>query len=247
MSSDARDFRTGQFESVKFDRRRPDYLAAEAKILSLGYTPQDLLHYFPAFVGHMTLWRNLTLYELYKKTLGVSGHIAEVGVYKGGTSLLFAKLVEIFEPESLTLVHGFDWFKGTKPSDDDKLLVEGTYLEDEARLRELVRLQKLDHVLKIHRLDVAKELDGFFAEHAHMRFKLVFLDAGVYDVVSSAIRAFWPRLTPGGLLVLDQYNHELALGEVRAVAELLANEKIETIPNSWMPNAYIQKPWSRGA
>jgi len=245
MASEPRDYKEGEFESVKFARRRPDYQAAEAQMLSLGYSPQDYLHHFPAFVGHMTLWRNLTLYELYKKTLGISGHIAEVGVYKGSTSLLFAKLVEIFEPESLTLVHGFDWFKGTKPSEDEKLLIEGTYLEDEQRLRELVRLQKLDHVLKIHRLDVAQELDAFFADHAHMRFKLVFLDAGLYAVVSSAIRAFWPRLTPGGLLVLDQYNHELAPGEVRAVAELLPNERVKTIPNSWMPNAFIQKPWSQ--
>jgi predicted O-methyltransferase YrrM len=79
-----------------------------------------------------------------------------------------------------------------------------------------------------------------------MRFKLVFLDAGTYDVVSSAIRAFWPRLTPGGLLVLDQLNHEVAPGEARAVAELLPDLKVQTIPNSWMPTAFIEKPYSVG-
>jgi hypothetical protein len=231
----------GQFETVKFASRRPDYARAVEEITSMGYSVEDYLHHFPAFVGHMTLGRTLTLYELYKKTLGLSGHIADVGVFVGASALLFGKLMQIHEPESLAMVHGFDWFKGTHVSKEDTLQIEGDNLESEARLRRLIAIQKLDHVVKVHKVDVAKEIEGFFAAHPHLRFKLVFLDSGTYDVVSSAIRAFWPRLTPGGLLVLDQYNHEVAPGEVRAIHELLPNEKVETIPNSWMPSAYIQK------
>jgi hypothetical protein len=236
----------GQFETVKFAHRRPDYAHAMQEILSMGYTADEYLHHFPAFVGHMTLWRALTLYELYKKTLGIAGHIADVGVYVGASALLFGKLMQIFEPESLSMVHGFDWFKGTHVSKEDTLQIEGAHQEDETRLRKLIACQKLDHVVKVHKLDVAKEIEGFFAANPHLRFKLVFLDSGTYDVVSSAIRAFWPRLTPGGLLVLDQFNHEVAPGEVRAIHELLPNEKVETIPNSWMPNAYIQKTAAGG-
>jgi hypothetical protein len=231
----------GEFETVKFAHRRADYTHALETILSMGYQPQDYIHQFPAFVGHMTLWRAFTLYELYKKTLGLAGHIADVGVYMGASTLLFGKLLQIFEPESLSMVHGFDWFQGTHVSNEDTLQVEGAHLESEARVRKLITCQKLDHVVKVHKLDVAKEIDGFFDAHAHLRFKLVFLDSGTYDVVSSAIRAFWPRLIPGGLLVLDQYNHEVAPGEVRAIHDLLPNEKVETLPNAWMPNAYIQK------
>jgi Methyltransferase domain len=235
----------GIFETLKFAERKSDYYEAMDGILSLGHTMEDYLHYFPAFVGHVTLWRYFTLYELYKKTMGIAGHIADVGVYKGASALLFSKLVQIFEPESLTLVHGFDWFKGTQASEEDSLQMTGAYCESEKRLRDLVTLQKLDNVLKIHCLDIANDIDSFFDRYPYMRFKLVFLDSGTYDVVSSAIKAFWPRLTPGGLLVFDQFNHEVAPGETRAVAELLPNEKVETLPNSWMPNAYIQKPWSR--
>jgi hypothetical protein len=231
----------GQFETVKFAERRPDYNRAMEEILSMGYGAADYIHQFPAFAGHMTLWRTFTLYELYKKTLGLAGHIADVGVYMGASTLLFGKLLQIFEPESLTMVHGFDWFKGTHVSKEDTLQVEGAHLESEARVRRLIACQNLDAVVKVHKLDVAKEIEGFFAANPHLRFKLIFLDSGTYDVVSSAIRAFWPRLTPGGLLVLDQYNHEVAPGEVRAIHDLLPNEKVETIPNAWMPNAYIQK------
>ncbi|MBY0406132.1 MAG: class I SAM-dependent methyltransferase, partial [Rickettsiales bacterium] len=85
----------------------------------------------------------------------------------------------------------------------------------------------------------------FFDQARHLRFKLVFLDCGVYPVVAAAINAFWPRIVPGGILVLDQYGLEVGPGETRAVDEFLPNLKIETIPGAWMPTAYIQKPYER--
>lgn len=58
----------------------------------------------------LTLGRSLCLYA-YKGTLGLAGNIAEVGVLRGAGTLFVAKL---FEPNSLTQVHGFDWFKGNQ-------------------------------------------------------------------------------------------------------------------------------------
>jgi methyltransferase family protein len=242
MSSEKKVYNDGEFESVKFKHRRQGYVEGLEKMLSLGYSEVDLLHHFPAFVGHMTLWKAFTLYELYKKTLGICGHIAEVGVDKAASTLLFAKLTQIFEPEALTLVHGFDWFRGVKITAEEKLINESTQGESEERVRALVAAQKLDHIVKIHNVDVANEIEGFFEEHSHLRFKLVYLDCGLYPVVASAIKAFWPRLVPGGLMVFDQYSNELAPGEARALDELLPGMKIETIPNSWFPNAFVQKP-----
>lgn len=241
-----RGHRNGELETVKFDKRKPAYYNALNGILELGYTPEDYLHYFPAFVGHVTLWRNFTLYEMYKKTLGLAGHIAEIGVYKGSSAILFAKLLQLFEPEALTMVHGFDWFKGTHAqTEEDKLQVDGSHVESEERLRKLVSLQDLDPILKIHNLDVTVGLDDFFKHNSHLRFKLVFLDSGNYDVVANSIQHFWPRIVPGGFLVLDQYNHEVAPGETRAISDLLPDLKVETLPNSWMPNAFIQKPFAK--
>lgn len=45
-------------------------------------------------------------------------------------------------------------------------------------------------------------------------------------------------------MIFDQYNNEVAPGETRAVQELLPDLKVQTIPNSWFPNAYVQKPFS---
>jgi hypothetical protein len=236
------DYTEGKFETMKFSDRRAPYYKGLTEILSLGYSPEDLIHYFPSFTGHMTLSRFLALYEVYKMTLGVAGHIAEAGVYKGAGTLFFAKLTQIFEPESLTLVHGFDWFEGSRLTEEEPNVVEGSYKEDYSRLMRLIKAQGLDRTVHVHKLNLATELEAFFDENRYMQFKLVFLDAGLYDVVASCIRNFWPRLTSGGIMVFDQFNHELAPGETRAIRELLPDAQIRTFPFGWMPTAYVVKP-----
>lgn len=231
----------GTLETVKFAGRRADYVEYLAKLALFEVNSTDLLHHFPAYVGHMTLNRFLTLYELYKSVLGIAGHIAEVGVYKGAGSLFFGKLIQIFEPESLTMVHGFDNFEGTAAVPENPLQVGGGNLSDEGKLRELIALQKMDSMVKVHKMNAEKDWDVFFASHYHLQFKLIFLDSGTYAVTAASIKALWPRLIPGGVIIFDQYNHEVAPGETRAVNEMLPHEKIETIPNSWMPNAFIRK------
>jgi len=211
------------------------------KIIGLDYPITDFLSHFPAFIGRQTLLRNLTLYELYKKTLGIGGHIAEVGVYKGAGSILFGKLIHLYEPESLTMVHGFDLFRGTDTDTASELQVSGGNLSDESKLRELIRLQELHGTVKIHNLDARTDFPAFFEKYPHLRFKMVFLDSGTYSVTSASIKALWPRLNVGGIMVFDQYNNEVAPGETRAVQELLPDEKIQTIQPSWMPCSYICK------
>lgn len=232
----------GMFELEKFASRKPGYYEGLQQMLALGFDATDYIHYFPAFAGHLTLARFLSLYEAYKMTLGVAGHIGEIGVYKGAGSLFFAKLTKLFEPESLTLVHGFDWFQGAKTTKEEKYVSEGECQVDYARVMQLIRAQGLDNIVHIHNLDVTKDLDRFFKENSHLQFKLIFSDCGVYDVVSATLKHFWPRLTSGGIMVFDQFNHEVAPGETRAIKEFMPDAKMKTFPFGWMPTAYVVKP-----
>ena len=236
------EYTEGDFETKKFSARKGPYYESLAQILSLGYSAEDLIHHFPSFAGHMTVSRFLALYEAYKMTLGVAGHIAEAGVYKAAGTLWFAKLTQIFEPESLTLVHGFDWFQASELTAEEPNINKDAYIEDYARVMQLIKAQRLENIVHIHKLDLRTELEKFFAENPYMQFKLVFLDAGLYDVVKSCLINFWPRLTSGGVMVFDQFNHELAPGETRAIKEFLPDAQIKTFPFGWMPTAYVVKP-----
>ena len=233
----------GEFESQKFESRRADFYAYRDYLDKQKISTTDWMEHFPAYIGHMSLNRALTLYEYYKLVRGVAGHIAEIGVYKGAGTLMYAKLVKIFESESLTQVHGFDWFQGTSKGgeNDTELVPEGGYQSDEAMLMKIISMQKLDHIVRIHNFDLTKHLRSFFDQHKHLQFKLCMMDAGIYDVMKSCIPIFWERLIPGGIMIFDQFSHELGPGETVAVRELLPNVPIRTLPNSWMPNAYAIK------
>jgi len=238
-----RSFRTVGMEASKFDGRRDQYWQGLREVLSMGYPPEDLVHHFPLFAGHVCLGRYLAMYEAYKLTTGLAGHIAEAGVWKGSSLLWLAKLTQLFEPESLTQTHGFDWFKGVQPeANEAHLVTAGAYTESRERLQSTIDAQGLQRTVLLHEVDLSCDLTKFFATYPHLQFKLIFLDCGLYKVVRHCIEEFWPRLTPGGVLLLDNLNHETAPGETMAVRELLPEYSLRTFPFAQQPTAYIVKP-----
>ena len=250
-------------EYTKFAHRRAPFRNALAEMQSMGFAFEDFIFHYPSFVGHMNLARFLALYESFRKTQGLAGHIAEVGVWKASGLLYFAKLLKIFESESATLVHGFDWYRGTKWGPDEltskvqRLIKKSTTSDEETRLksdeeaqdlyakiRKLIELQDLGNIIHLHNLDVTSELDRFFDQHPHIQFRIVFMDIGSYEATSACLPHFWPRLIPGGIMILDQFNHEMSPGETRAVRELLPDLAVHAFPFTNHPSAYIVKPAS---
>jgi hypothetical protein len=238
------DFVPGDLESSKFAALKDPYYQALETIKGLGYTTEDYIHNFPCFTGHLTLARFMALIETYQKTLGIAGHMAEIGMYKGAGSMLLTKLSQLYEPHALTQVHGFDWFKGEgSVADEDKAhLIEGAYREPKSRVETLINAQGLGNILKVHDMDMTSDAVGrFFDAHPHLQFKLVVFDIGIYKVVRNSLPYFWEHMTPGGVVIFDQYNLDIAPGETRAVREVLPHAVIRTFPNGWMPTAYVIK------
>ena len=227
----------------KFNKSSIKFHKQIESLLKLDFSKKDLIHHYPAFSGKVLISRHLMLYEIYKKVINLPGDIAEIGIFKGGSFLYLAKLCEIFEPHSYTRVFGFDWFEGMKPSKEEKNIKSGTYKSSFERLKKVVSIQELGHVAKIEKMDVTKALPSYFEKHKGQKYKLIFFDAGTYDVVKVALPFFWERLVIGGILVLDQYSDNRAFGETEAFDELLPNEKIKTFSWSRHPTAYITKKY----
>lgn len=212
--------------------------AVRNKYRQLDYSIEDFYEHFPCFISSNVLGKYISLYECYKKTLGLAGHIAEMGVFRGASSLFFAKMSILHEPQTITQVHAFDWWK--EPAEGDSLA--WTYYEPFERIHDLVHVQGLQRFVLLHRLNILTELTDFFRKNQHLQFKLVYLDAGDYDLTDKGITEFWPRIVTGGILILDQFNMEVAPGETQAVKELLPEGAvIRTFPNGWMPTAYVVK------
>lgn len=227
------------FERTKFENRRESYNRYTEWLETQNVSVMDFLLNSACYINDMQLNRMFTIYELYKMVSGIAGHIAEVGVFKGAGSMLLAKMVKLFEPEAFTCVHGFDSFTGKSSNPAESALISQN--EDYIRLCELAQKQGLDGILKIHRLDVLENTAAFFDASPQLRFKLVFMDIGSYDVMKVAIPLFWRQLLPGGIMVFDHFSLKAAPGETIALAEVLPSAVVRTLPNSWTPNAYIRK------
>lgn len=203
---------------------------------------RDVLSNFSAYVGHVNLARFLSLFESYRKISGLSGDIGDFGIYKGGSFFALAKLVKLFEPLSNTTVHGFDWFKGQMPGPNDNVDHAGKYKSSKEKLEELINIQGLDGLMNVHDLDLANEFDGFLKQRPWLRFKLAFVDVGTEGVLSSVLPRIWGRLVPGGVLVLDHFNHENSPVESDLLIATTGSARIEQAFYSRSPTAFIYKP-----
>lgn len=216
-----------------------DYILA---LDELSPEAMDVVKSFPVYVGYVALARFLALYEIYKQVAELPGHVAEVGTFRGASLVFFGKLIRLFEPHNNTQAHGFDWFEGMRPeSAEDNDSEAGKWIGDRERLEKLVGLQGLDDCVVVHPMDVTRGLAGFLEEHPAMRFKLVFVDCGVRDVIAASLENLWPRLVPGGILVMDHYNTEVSPTESELTERFIGDRPLRQIPFARQPTAYVVK------
>lgn len=203
---------------------------------------RQALYNFPVFVGAVNLARLLALHAIYAKTVDICGAIADVGTYRGYSFFTFGKLVSLYEPHSTTEVHGFDWFKGMKVGPGDDAAQNGKYVADKAQIAELLERQGLASFCHLHDLDLTQDLPHFFELRRGLRFKLVFLDCGIEDVLEQSLAHMWPRLVPGGVVILDHFNSSASPSESDVVQRYAPNAIVRQFPISRSPTAYLEKP-----
>lgn len=197
---------------------------------------------FPAYVGSVNLARFISIYEAYKEVLSLSGDIADLGTYQGGSFFTFGKLVKIFEPYSNTKVFGFDWFKGMAPGNNDLQEHAGKYFTSKERLLELISRQGFEGLMELFDLDLTQDYSKFLSERPFLRFKLAFIDIGVEEVLSKTVSQTWDRMVPGGILLLDHFNHETSPTESAVVESATGGVRVEQAFFSRSPTGFVRKP-----
>jgi hypothetical protein len=225
----------------KFLRDDEIYFNYIENLPKLRFTNQEIVYNFPSFVGSVNLARLFSLHEMYNLVKKLSGDIADVGTYMGASMFTFAKLVKLFEPYSNTRVHGFDWFQGQKPGVKDDITQKGQYITDKDRLDKLIDWQGLSGIVNLHDLDLTTELPKFIDCRPWLRFKVIFLDCGITEVMEATLTNFWPLLTPGGILILDHYNHSSSPQESKIIEKYTGSAILRQIEYSRSPTAFLQK------
>jgi O-methyltransferase len=150
----------------------------------------------------------------------IPGAFAEVGVYKGDSAVILHAL----DPERELYL--FDTFTGFPASDLESETGEAatytTYNFADTDTEHL--LAKFENINKVH---LQK---GYFPDTTkgleEKRFALVNLDADLYKPTKAGLEFFYPRLSPGGIIFIHDYNSKWE-GIVSAV-----NEFVQNIPES---------------
>jgi len=144
----------------------------------------------------------------------IEGDVLEVGVYRGGTGALLAKRIA----GSGKRIFLADTFSGVvKAGDNDPLYKGGEHADTSRSL--------VDGLLKACELDNATLLQGIFPEdtghHVPGKIALLHCDVDVYQSAKDVVEWARPRLSPGGVIIFDDYGFSGCEGVTRLVNESL--------------------------
>lgn len=155
------------------------------------------------------------LYQLACQAGKVPGDAAEIGVYKGGTALLLATALK----KSSQQIHLFDTFCGMPAVEPGVDLHRSGDFSDTTAESVSNLLQDFDNI-HLH--------PGLFPESLpqdlhDQRFSLVHIDVDIFSSTLACCRFFYPRLSPGGVMIIDDYGFPSCPGVRKAVDEYFNN------------------------
>lgn len=164
---------------------------------------------------------------------GIAGDIVECGVWKGGSMMAIAMTLR--ELGDLRTLHLYDTFEGMPPPVDVDRDVFGTtaseaLAHDDKATGFVWARSPLDEVkanlastgYPTDRIRyVAGKVEDTIPAHVPERISLLRLDTDWYESTRHELEHLYPRLSPGGILIIDDYGHWQ--GARKAVDEYFAS------------------------
>jgi len=193
----------------------------------------------------------LIRYDLYRKSKDIPGDILECGVFKGAGLMYWLKILSIYEPKSPKKVIGFDTFSlfGGSMTEKEKKSAEA-YLK-ESGVREVSPEQIYAYAQgaglreRVHLVagDIAKTASEYVKMIPNFKISLLHLDLDVYSGTKSALEAFYPCVSQGGVIIFDEYG-DSEWDETSAVDEYFKDKNvvIEKSLYPMKPSSFIVKP-----
>jgi hypothetical protein len=233
-----------------FSRSREDMIEKRKAFRKLfrqsPIAEEDILDNLGLFIPRQTWARYLFLHELYKKIIGVHGHVLEFGNRWGQNLALFSSFRGIYEPHNLSRkIVGFDTFSGFpdlhEKDGDNPNMEKGGYAVEEGYEETLEAIldyheseSPISHIRKFELVkgDVMKTLDPYLEKHPETIIALAYFDLDLYEPTRHCLESLKPYLTKGSILGFDELCYEHMPGETTALREVLGlkNIRIERFP-----------------
>jgi O-methyltransferase len=208
---------------ARMDVRKWPRIAARVHDLSLPAAVIPNPHPAPCGAANINI-----ILDLLDQTAAIPGSVAECGVHRGRT--LIPLSVHLRSSGSRKRVLGFDSFEGfpveklkqelgfLRSTEGDPNKSEGGFKDTSfALVKQKLVLFGLEHV-ELHQGYFSDTLAGC----ANEVFSFVHLDCDLYGSYKDCLEFFYPRLSSGGIVLLDEYNDPPWPGCNKAVDEFLA-------------------------
>jgi len=161
--------------------------------------------------------RLYVFWQVIHNVANISGDVAEIGSYRGGSAYFIAKsFIQIVGHE--LPIHVFDTFEGHPEeaiTEDDSYHTAGRFggTDYETVCAFLSPFAELS----IHKGDVLKSLPQL----PDTTYRLVHIDTDLYQPTLVCLDYFGPRMSPGGVIVVDDYSSPKCDGVPKATLEYL--------------------------
>jgi hypothetical protein len=174
--------------------------------------------------------RFYALYQNLSQVLkdGIAGDFAEIGVYRGNS----AKLLKFFTTKGNRDLFLFDTFAGPDPRDIrgvDAGAAPTSFADvDFEAVRAFIGSERTRFVRGYFPQSLAQ-----LPEFDRHRFAVVHIDCDLYQPVRAALEVFYPKLEPGGVVILHDYASGWWPGASQAMDEFLRPrpERLVLIPD----------------
>lgn len=235
----------------KFQREDAAYLSRRSVLAERLSCPDlwRIADHFGLYAGVQTLGSRMAVFEIMKECLHVPGHIVEFGCWSGANLIFMAKALQLLQPNSYRHVYGFDSFEGLKTfsrKDGGVKAAKGKYRGSEIALRTVIEFFGMEDWVHLVKGDALKTIPRFERENPHMMFSLAYIDFDLYRPCKAALEYAGRRVSPGGIIVLDEALTNLWPGEGTALVEFLSKSgagrfSMKSVAFARQPTAYLIK------
>lgn len=189
------------------------------KIFNL--TDFDLVTNYGLFSGDANLFKTLIIYDIVKSIKHIKGDIIEFGIYKGNTSLLIKKILDIFKiKKKLYLLDNFSGLIHYNSRDTLKSrLFKHKYASKKKYVESFIDFFKFKNINIINQ-DATKLYPGFFKKN----FCLAYFDMDLYLPTIKGLHSIDKNMVKGGYIVFDEGNKKL-WSERLAIKDFLNKNK----------------------